>query len=101
MDYFMLRTNGVGHITQLTTREGTLFFTGGGMGLGVVASTCMKLFRIAASVFTGASDGTDFIKNALLNKMERRIDFIQKFLEAEKNKKTDPPIAAEQHLERG
>ncbi|MCL2061000.1 MAG: hypothetical protein FWH03_00025 [Firmicutes bacterium] len=49
----------------------------------------MKLFRMAASVYTGATDGISFIKNTLLNKMERRTDFIQKFLEAQKCKKTD------------
>jgi len=60
----------------------TLFFTGGDIGLGLIASTFMKLFRIAASAFTGAMDGTHFVKDTLVNKMNRRIDFVQKFLES-------------------
>ena len=67
----------------------TLFFTGGNLGLGLIASTFMKLFRIAASAFAGATDGTHFVKDTLVNKMNRRIDFIQKFLESERGAKRE------------
>lgn len=62
----------------------TLFFTNQAIGLGVIVSTLAKLFRIASSAFTGMTDGASFIKYTLQDKMKRRLDFIQKFLEQEK-----------------
>lgn len=78
-------TRKISLIVAMSFAFSTLFFTDSNVGLGIIASTLMKLFRIAASVYTGASDGISFIRHTLQNKMERRLDFIQKFLEKEKN----------------
>lgn len=94
-----LSGNEPAHISKMLTKKvtlvfaiffsfSTLFFTSSDVGLGVVVSTAMKLFRIAASVYTGASDGISFIQNIMLNKMQRRLDFIQKFLEQERQQKS-------------
>lgn len=69
----------------------TLFFDSGGFATAVLINTFMKLFRIAMSMYTGAVSGQDFVKVNLLSKMGRRLDFIQKFLEKERQGKRNEP----------
>nr|DAZ31929.1 MAG TPA: hypothetical protein [Caudoviricetes sp.] len=71
-------------IVAMSFAFSTLFFTNQVIGLGVIVSTLAKLFRIASSAFTGMTDGANFVKYTLQDKMKRRLDFIQKFLEKEK-----------------
>ena len=71
-------------IVAMSFAFSTLFFTNQAIGLGVIVSTLTKLFRIASSAFTGMNNGASFIKYNLQDKMKRRLDFVQKFLEKEK-----------------
>lgn len=73
----------------------TLFFDNGTFAVAILINTFMKLFRIAMSMYTGAMSGQDFIKVTLLSKMERRLDFIQKFLERERKTKVEKEGAVE------
>ncbi len=65
----------------------TLFFQPGAFSVAILVNTFTKLFRTAMSVMLGATDGQDFARGTLLSKMKLRLDFIQKFLEAEKSKR--------------
>lgn len=62
----------------------TLFFEPNAFAVAILVNTFTKLFRIAMSVYLGASDGQSFVRGTLLSKMKLRLDFIQKFLEKEK-----------------
>lgn len=57
----------------------TLFFDNGTFSLGVLINTFCKLFRNAMSIYTSAAAGQDFVRETLLTKMERRLDFVHSF----------------------
>lgn len=65
----------------------TLFFDTGDFAVAVLINTFSKLFRIAMSIYLGASDGQEFVRGTLLSKMKLRLDFIQKFLEKQKSER--------------
>lgn len=69
----------------------TLFFDNGTFAVEILINTFAKLFRIAMSMYTGAMSGQDFVKVTLMSKMERRLEFIQKFLERERQTKKAEP----------
>lgn len=64
----------------------TLFFEQNTFAVAILINTFSKLFRTAMSISLGASDGQAFVRGALLSKMKLRLDFIQKFLEKEKQR---------------
>lgn len=66
----------------------TLFFANGTFSVAILVNTFMKLFRTANSIILGATDGQAFVRGTLLSKMKLRLDFIQKFLEDEKSKRS-------------
>lgn len=74
-------------LIALSIAASTLFFESGEFAVAILINTFIKLFRIAMSMYTGAVSGQDFVKEILLSKMERRIDFVQKFLEKERQSK--------------
>lgn len=80
-------------LIALSIALSTLFFDSGEFATAILINTFMKLFRIAMSMYTGAVSGQDFVKVNLLSKMGRRLDFIQKFLEKERQVKRNEPAA--------
>ena len=82
-------------LVALSITFSTLFFDSGTFAVSILINTFMKLFRIALSMYTGAVAGQDFVKVTLLTKMERRLDFIQKFLEKERGQKPKAEGAVE------
>lgn len=72
----------------------TLFFQPGEFSVAILVNTFTKLFRTVMSVMLGATDGQDFARGTILSKMRLRLDFIQKFLEAEKAKASSAPVEA-------
>lgn len=73
----------------------TLFFQPGEFSVAILVKTFTKLFRIIMSVVLGATDGQDFVRGTILSKMRLRLDFIQKFLEAEKRRLAAEPAETE------
>lgn len=66
----------------------TLFFQPGEFSVAILVSTFTKLFRTTMSIVLGATDGQDFARGTILSKMNLRLDFIQKFLENERAKRS-------------
>ena len=71
-------------IVALSTTVATLFFDNGAFAASMLINTFLKLFRLGMAMYTGMASGQDFVKTTLLGKMERRLEFVQKFLEKEK-----------------
>ena len=98
-----LETNEQKHVGELIGKKvvmvmafsiafSTLFFNPGTFAVAKLVNTFTKLFRMAISIFLGATDGQEFARGTLLSKMKLRLDFIQKFLESEKAKHATNPI---------
>lgn len=64
-----------------------------------MVNTFTKLFRVAMSIYLGASDGQSFVRGTLLSKMKLRLDFIQKFLEREKKERGVPAASIAKAVE--
>lgn len=47
----------------------------------VVFNTVFKLLQIGMSLYVGASDGIDFVRSTVLDKLKLRLKFVQQFLE--------------------
>lgn len=76
----------------------TLFFRPGEFSVAILVNTFTKIFRTIMSVVLGATDGQDFARGTILSKMRLRLDFIQKFLEAEKQRAASEPAETEKEI---